>query len=57
MIKNPPAGAVKNTGSIPGLEKSPREEHGNPLQYSCLENSKDEEGRLQFIGWQTVTHD
>ena len=25
-------------GSIPGLEKSPGEGHGNPLLYSCLEN-------------------
>ena len=25
-------------GSIPGLERSPGEGHGNPLQYSCLEN-------------------
>ena len=25
-------------GSIPGLGRSPGEEHGNPLQYSCLEN-------------------
>ena len=28
-------------GSIPGSEKSPREEHGNPLQYSFLESSID----------------
>ena len=28
-------------GSIPGLESSPGEENGNPLQYSCLENSTD----------------
>ena len=28
-------------GSIPGLGKSPREGNGNPLQYSCLENSMD----------------
>ena len=28
-------------GSIPGLGRSPGEEHGNPLQYSCLENSMD----------------
>ena len=28
-------------GSIPGLGRSPGEEHGNPRQYSCLENSKD----------------
>ena len=27
--------------SIPGLERSPGEGHGNPLQYSCLENSMD----------------
>ena len=26
-------------GSIPGLGRSPGEENGNPLQYSCLENS------------------
>ena len=26
-------------GSIPGLGRSPGEGHGNPLQYSCLENS------------------
>ena len=24
--------------SIPGLGRSPGEEHGNPFQYSCLEN-------------------
>ena len=27
-----------NLGSIPGLGKSPGGGHGNPLQYSCLEN-------------------
>ena len=26
------------TGSIPGLGRSHGERHGNPLQYSCLEN-------------------
>ena len=26
-------------GLIPGLGRSPGERHGNPLQYSCLENS------------------
>jgi len=30
-----------NLGSIPGLGRSPGEENGNPLQYSCLENSMD----------------
>ena len=28
-------------GSIPELGRSPGEENGNPLQYSCLENSMD----------------
>ena len=28
-------------GSIPGMGKSPREGNGNPVQYSCLENSMD----------------
>ena len=28
-------------GSIPGLEQSPGEANGNPLQYSCLENAMD----------------
>ena len=28
-------------GSIPGLGRSPGEENGNPLQYSCLENPTD----------------
>ena len=27
--------------SIPGSGRSPREGNGNPLQYSCLENSMD----------------
>ena len=30
-------------GSIPGLRKSPGEGNGNPLQYSCQENSMDRE--------------
>ena len=28
-------------GSVPGLGRSPGEENGNPLQYSCQENSMD----------------
>ena len=28
-------------GLIPGLGRSPGEGHGNPLQYSCLENLMD----------------
>ena len=32
---------VGHLGSIPRLGRSPREENGNPLQYSCLENFMD----------------
>ena len=44
-VKNLPASArdIKNKGSIPGLERSPGGGHGNPLQYSCLENPMDRE--------------
>ena len=40
MVRNPPAdaGEVRVAGSIPGLGRSPGGGHGNPLQYSCLEN-------------------
>ncbi|KAB0364994.1 hypothetical protein FD754_009150 [Muntiacus muntjak] len=40
MVKNPPANAG-DAGSIPGLGRSPEGGHGNPLQYSCLENPMD----------------
>ena len=41
VVKNPPASAedARDMGSIPRLERSPREGNGNRLQYSCLENS------------------
>ena len=43
MVKNQPAneGDVRNTGLIPGSGRSPGEGHGNPLQYSRLENPMD----------------
>ena len=45
------AGDVRDMGSTPGLGISPRGGHGNPLQYSCLENSMDRgAGGLQSIG-------
>ena len=34
-----PACNAGDPGSIPGWERSPGEGNGNPLQYSCLENS------------------
>ena len=41
MIKKPPAGDAGDKSLIPGWLISPREENGNLLQYSCLENSMD----------------
>ena len=32
---------VRDASSVPGLGRSPGEGHGNPLQYSCLENPMD----------------
>ena len=40
LAKNLPANAG-DAGSIPGLGRPPGEGNGNPLQYSCLENSMD----------------
>ena len=43
VVNNPSANAadIRDTGSSPGLGRSPEEGDGNPLQYSCLENSID----------------
>ena len=40
VVKNPPANAEdpRDASPIPGSGSSPRERHGNPLQYACLEN-------------------
>ena len=37
-------------GSIPGLERSLKEGTGNPLQYSCLENS------IVRGAWRAIVH-
>ena len=44
------AGDIRDLGLTPGLGRSPRRGHGNSLQYSCLENSKDREA------WRAVVH-
>ena len=50
--KNPFAIAedVRNTGLVPELGRSPGGGHGNPLQYSCLENPTD------TGAWQAIVH-
>ena len=52
MVKNPPANAghVRDASSIPGSGRSPGGGHGNPLQYSFLENPMDRGA------WQTIAH-
>ena len=43
VVKNLPANAgdATDAGSVPGSERPPGGGHGNPLQYSCLENPMD----------------
>ena len=49
-VKNPLANAG-DMGLIPGWVRSPGEENGNPLQYSCLENPMDSE-----TWWGAIVH-
>ena len=51
MVKNPPAniGDIRDAGLIPGSGRSGGR-HGNPLQYSCLENPMDRGA------WQATVH-
>ena len=49
MVKNLPAN-VGDVGLIPGLGRFPGGGHGNPLQYSCLENPMDRGA------WQATVH-
>ena len=50
VVKNTPANAgdLRDVGLIPGSGRSPGGGHGNPLQYSCLENAT-ERGAQQAI--------
>ena len=52
------AEATEDSGSIPGLGRSPRGGNGNPLQYSCLENPMDRRAwwAIQSMGSQRVRH-
>ena len=52
VVKNPPANAedIRDVDSVPRFGRSPGEGHGNPLQYSFLENSMDRGA------WQATVH-
>ena len=51
MVRNLPASAgdIKDSSLIPGLGRSPGGGHGNPLQYSCLENPMDRGAWLVIV--------
>ena len=50
VVKNPlaNAGDVRDAGSIAGSGRSPGEEDGNTLQYSCLEKPH---GQKSLVGY------
>ena len=52
MVKNPltNTGDIRDMDSIPGFERSTGGGHGNPFQYSCLENP------LDRGAWQATVH-
>ena len=45
------AGAAGDKGSVPQLGRPPGGGHGNPLQYSCLENPMDRGAWLVIKSW------
>ena len=49
MVKNPPT--IRETGSIPGLGRSPGGSHDNPLQNSCLENPHGQRNLAGYSPW------
>ena len=52
------AGATEDTGSVPGLGRSPGGGDGNPLQYSCQDNPMDRGAWLATVHWVwRVRHD
>ena len=60
MVRNPPAntGDAGDTGSIPGLGRSPGKGNGNQLQYSRLGNPMSGGAwQAQSTGWQEIRHD
>ena len=42
---------LRHLGSIPGLGRSPGGGHGNPLQYSCLENPRGQRSLASYSPW------
>ena len=72
VVKNPliKAGDARDMGLIPGSGRSPGGRHGNPYEYSCLENPMGRgvwwdivhsvvksQTRLKHLGMHTCVHD
>ena len=53
VVRNLPAnvGDVRDPGSVSGLERSPGGEHGNSLQYSCLESPHGQRSLAGYSPW------
>ena len=53
MVKNLPANAgdIRDLGPIPELGRSSGGGHGNPLQYSCLENPHGQKSLAGYTAW------
>ena len=53
MVKNLPvnAGDIRDVGLVSGLGRSPGGGHGNPLQYSCLENPHGQRSLVGYSPW------
>ena len=51
MVKNPPAnaGEIRDLDLISGSKRYPGGGHGNPLQYSCLENSNGQKSLAPIV--------
>jgi len=59
VVKNPPANArdAGDMGSVPGSGRCPGAGHGNPFQYSCLENHMDRGAWRTIVVSQRISHD
>ena len=53
VVKNLPVNAwdTRESGSVPDLGRSPAVGNGNPLQYSCLENSMNRRAWQAIVYW------
>ena len=53
VVEDPPANAgdIRDAGSIPGSGRFPGRGHGNPLQYSCLENPHEQRSLVGYSPW------